>query len=360
MYRTHSLTAKIAIAALTTTVLTAAHAAEARDQIRVVGSSTVYPFTSAAAERFGQGGKFKTPIVESTGTGGGFKLFCSGEGETAPDINDASRPITAAEVETCKNNGVTKITEIPVGYDGIVLANAKGAAAFDLSKQQIFLALAREIPGKDGKLTKNTYQKWNEIDAKLPAQAIEVYGPPPTSGTRDAFVELVMEEGCKGFKEFAAAYPDDKERKKACTVLREDGKFVEAGEDDNLIVQKLVSNKNALGIFGYSFLEENRGKVQGSKVEGVSPTMENIETAAYKVSRSLYIYVKGEHIGKIPGIAEFAAEMTSDAAIGKDGYLVAKGLLPLHAKDLQVARERAGALQSMVAGGKAGALNTGR
>jgi len=318
----------------------------ARDQIRVVGSSTVYPFTTAAAEQFGQGGAFKTPIVESTGTGGGFKLFCAGEGESTPDINDASRPMTDSEKELCKANGITKVTEIPVGYDGIVLANAKGAYAFDLTKKQIFMALAKELPGKDGKMAANTYKKWSEIDPKLPAQEILVYGPPPTSGTRDAFSELVMEEGCKAFPEFAAKYSDEKERKKACVMLREDGPYVNAGEDDNMIIQKLVSDKNALGIFGYSYLEENRSKVQGSKVEGVAPTMEAIESNSYKVSRSLYIYVKGEHIGKVPGIVEFAGEMVSDAAIGKNGYLIAKGLLPLHEKDKKIAQDRAASLKT--------------
>lgn len=361
MSRTSFLASKLAIAALTTAVLVTAQAAEARDQIRIAGSSTVYPFTSAAAERFGQGGKFKTPIVESTGTGGGFKLFCSGVGESTPDISNASRAIKTSEVELCKSNGVNHIVEIPIGYDGLTIANAKGAHLFDLSKAQIFLALAREVPGADGKLVRNSYQKWSEIDAKLPAQAIEVYGPPPTSGTRDSFVELVMEEGCKEFKEFAAAYPDEKERKKACTMLREDGKFVEAGEDDNLIVQKLASNRNALGIFGYSFLDQNRGRVQGSKIAGIAPTTETVENGTYKVARSMFIYVKGEHLGKIPGLAEFVAEMTSEAAMGKDGYLIAKGLLPLHEKDLKLARERAASLQSMVAGGKsAGSLSTGR
>lgn len=319
--------------------------AAARDQIRVVGSSTVYPFTSAAAEQFGQSGKFKTPIVESTGTGGGFKLFCSGVGDTTPDINDASRPITAAEKEMCRTNGVTSVHEIAVGYDGIVFANAKGAPQLDLTKKQIFLALARQVP-KDGKLVVNNYQKWSDIDPKLPAQTIEVYGPPPTSGTRDAFVELVMETACKEFPEFAANISDEKERKKACGMLREDGKYVDAGEDDNIIVQKLVSNKNALGIFGYSFLEENRSKVQASKVEGVSPTLESIESATYKVSRSLYIYVKGDHFGKVPGLAEFANEMVSEAAIGANGYLTAKGLLPLHPGEKKKSQEIAAALKT--------------
>lgn len=327
-------------------VFTSAVAAEARDQIRAVGSSTVYPFTSAAAEQFGAEGKFKTPLVESTGTGGGFKLFCAGVGETHPDINNASRPITDSEKTLCKQNGVEKIVEVAIGYDGIVIANAKGAPTIDLTKKQLFAALARELPGKDGKLVANPNQKWSDIDAKLPAQTIEVYGPPPTSGTRDAFVELVMEEACKEFPEFATAIPDEKARKKACGVIREDGRYIDAGEDDNLIIQKLASNSNAVGIFGYSFLEENKAKVQGNKIGGVAPTMENIENQSYKISRSLFVYVKGDHMGKIPGISEFVNEMVGDAAIGPNGYLISKGLLPLHANDLAKARAAAASLKT--------------
>lgn len=331
--------------AMASTAIISSSPAFARDQIRAVGSSTVYPFVSAAAEQFGQGGKFKTPIVESTGTGGGFKLFCGGVGEDTPDISDASRHITDSEKETCQKNGVNKIIEVPIGYDGIVIANAKGAPEFDLSKKQIFMALARQLPDKDGKLVNNTYQKWNEIDPKLPAQNIEVYGPPPTSGTRDAFSELAMEEGCKSFPEFTKAYPDEKDRKKICGLLREDGKYIEAGEDDNMIVQKLVSDKSALGIFGYSYLEENKSKIQGSKIDGVGPTMENVETAKYKLSRSLYVYVKGDHLGKVRGISEFVNEIISEGAIGEDGYLTNKGLLPLHDKDKKLAHERAALLK---------------
>ena len=337
---------KLLIAAGAATLLAACGTqSTSRDQIRAVGSSTVFPFTSAAAEQFGQGGKFKTPIVESTGTGGGFKLFCAGEGEATPDISNASRPIKDTEKATCKTNGITKITEIPIGYDGIVIANAKGAKPINLTKAQIFLALASKVPTKDGTLVANTYKKWSEIDAALPAQNIEVYGPPPTSGTRDAFLEMVMEEGCKAYPEFAKAISDEKELKKTCTTLREDGGYIDAGEDDNVIVQKLMSNKAAFGIFGYSFLAENSSKVQGNSIDGITPTMESIENGKYKVSRSLFVYVKGEHIGKIPGIVEFIKELTSDAAIGKNGYLIAKGLLPLHANDLKTARERAASLK---------------
>lgn len=323
-----------------------ATSAQARDQIRIVGSSTVFPFTSAAAEQFGQGGKFKTPIVESTGTGGGFKLFCAGIGEANPDVTGASRPITESEKKTCNDNGVKAITEVPIGYDGIVIASAKGNKPLNLTKVQLFAALANKVVGKDGKIVNNPHKLWSDIDGTLPAQKIEVYGPPPTSGTRDAFVEMVMEEGCKVFKEFEAAYPDAKERKKVCSLMREDGGYIDAGEDDNVIVQKLVSNKNALGIFGYSFLAENQGKVQGNMVEGVAPTNEAIESGKYKVARSLYVYVKGEHIGKIPGIVEYVNELVSKQAIGPSGYLIAKGLLPLHDKDMKVAQERAASLKT--------------
>ncbi len=322
-----------------------AGSAQAREQIRVVGSSTVFPFTSAAAEQFGQGGKFKTPIVESTGTGGGFKLFCSGVGEATPDLTGASRPITDGEKETCKTNSVGTVTEIAIGYDGIVIANAKSNKPLNFTKKQIFLALAKQVPDASGALVPNTYKKWSEIDASLPAAAIEVYGPPPTSGTRDAFVEMVMDEGCKEFPEFSKAIPDDKERKKACGMMRDDGPFIEAGEDDNVIVQKLVSNKNALGIFGYSFLAENGGKVQGNSVDGVFPNSETIESGKYKVARSLFIYVKNAHLGKIPGIAEFAQHMVSNETVGSNGYLIAKGLLPLHTAELKKAQQNAASLK---------------
>jgi phosphate transport system substrate-binding protein len=291
------------------------------------------------------GGKFRTPIIEATGTGGGLKLFCSGVGEKTPDLANASRKITETEKENCKKNGVTNVVEVPVGYDGIVLANASGLTVFDLTKKQIFMALARELPNKDGKLVPNYYQHWNEIDPSLPNQKIEIYGPPPTSGTRDAFVELGMEEGCKAFPEFKTAYPDDKERKKRCHLMREDGGYIDAGEDDNMIVQKLVSNKNALGIFGFSFLEENQDKVQASKIAGVNPSMESIAGGDYKLSRSLSVYVKGDHVGKIAGIAEFMTELVSEGSIGSDGYLTTRGLLPLNEADKKMARERVASLK---------------
>lgn len=328
------------LTALATCVMTAAlaGAAQAREQIRIVGSSTVYPFTTTAAEQFGQDGAFKTPIVESTGTGGGFKLFCEGLGDTTPDITNASRPITDSEKALCAGNGVTDIVEVPIGYDGIVIAMKKGAPALSLTKKQIFLALAREVPGKNGRLTANPYKTWSDIDPSLPEAAIQVYGPPPTSGTRDAFVELVMEKACDALPEFKTAYSDVKARHKACHALREDGAYVDSGEDDNVIIQKLGSNADALGIFGYSYYDNSRAKIQALKVDGVLPELSTVESGTYGISRSLFVYVKKQHIGKVPGIAEFVRELTSESAIGQDGYNTARGLLPLGVKDRQAAR----------------------
>lgn len=300
----------------------------AREEIRAAGSSTVYPFVTIAAEEFGKNGKFKTPIVESTGTGGGFKLFCTGTGDDTSDLANASRSIKESEVELCKKNGVTAFTEIKIGYDGIVLTHSSKTSNYNLSRRDIFLALARQVP-QNGKMVNNFYTKWKEINPALPDAAIEVYGPPPTSGTRDAFVELVMDKGCDAVPEIVSTYPDEKERHKACGALREDGKFIEAGENDNLIVQKLAHNVSALGIFGYSYLEENSETIKGASVEGIEPTAENIHSGKYSISRPLFVYVKNAHIGKIPGIKEFITELTSDAALEENGYLAAKGLIPL-------------------------------
>jgi len=306
-------------------------AAQARDQIRIVGSSTVYPFVTVAAEKFGKGGKFKTPIVESTGTGGGFKLFCSGNGEDTPDITNASRRIKPDELVMCFKNNAKEISEVKIGYDGIVVANAKGAAQFNLTVNDLFLALARQVPSsKDAnKLVANPYKTWDQVNKALPKQKIEVYGPPPTSGTRDSFVELVMEAGCTNLPAYKKAFPDSNERKKACHLVREDGAYIDSGENDNLIVQKLKTNKNSVGIFGYSFLEENKSIVQGAKIGGVFPTHDTISNGSYIVSRPLYVYVKRSHIGKIPGIKEFINELTSDKAAAPFGYLEGRGLVPM-------------------------------
>ena len=298
-------------------------AAEARDQIRIVGSSTVFPFSTAVAEQFGKTSSFATPVVESTGSGGGMKLFCAGVGEDHPDMTNASRRMKKSEFETCTKNGID-ITEVKIGFDGIVIANSKAGPDMSLTLDQVFLALAKEV-AMNGKLVANPYKMWSDIDASLPKTRIEVLGPPPTSGTRDAFVEIAMEGGCKkvaGAKELGLA-------KKACHEIREDGAFIEAGENDNLIVQKLEANPDAFGIFGFSFLDQNSDKVKGAKVNGTSPEFEEIAAGNYPISRSLYFYVKQQHVGVIPGIKEFVAEFTSENAWGPDGYLVDKGLIPL-------------------------------
>ncbi|MEX2450977.1 MAG: PstS family phosphate ABC transporter substrate-binding protein [Rhodospirillales bacterium] len=318
----------VAVAALTAVAF--AGTAEARDQIRIVGSSTVYPFATVVAEQFGKTTKFKTPVIESTGSGGGLKLFCAGVGGSHPDITNSSRKIKSSEIKNCAKNGVTNITEVKVGYDGIVISNSKSAPVVNFTKKQIFLALANQVPGPDGKLVPNPYKKWSDIDKSLPDVRIEVLGPPPTSGTRDAFVELAMEGGCKTFKDIAALKKSDRKKYKAvCHGIREDGAFVEAGENDVLIVRKIEANPKAFGVFGYSFLDQNADKIQGSKINGVAPTFENISSGKYGVSRPLYFYVKNAHVGKIPGIENYLKEFTSEKAWGPDGYLTDKGLIPM-------------------------------
>ncbi|MDJ0950009.1 MAG: PstS family phosphate ABC transporter substrate-binding protein [Alphaproteobacteria bacterium] len=321
----------IALAVLATVAIAAQ--AQARDQIRIVGSSTVYPFATAVAEAFGKTTKFKTPVVESTGSGGGLKLFCAGAGVEHPDITNASRRIKKSEVEACAKNGVGNITEVKIGSDGIVIANSKSTEQLNLTLQQVFLALAKQVPEGNkagGKLVDNPNTMWSDIDPSLPKAKIEVLGPPPTSGTRDAFAELALEGGCKTFPELKAMKKTDKKAYKAiCHGVREDGAYVEAGENDNLIVQKLQANPAALGVFGFSFLDQNLDKIQGSKVGGVEPTFENIAAGDYPVSRALFFYVKNAHAESIPGIRDYLAEFTSEKAWGPDGYLAEKGLIPL-------------------------------
>jgi phosphate transport system substrate-binding protein len=311
------------------------YAASARDYISIVGSSTVYPFSTVVAEQFGKTSGFKTPKIESTGTGGGFKLFCAGVGVEHPDISNASRAIKKSEYETCQSNGVKEIIEVKSGYDGIVIANAKTAPALKLTRKDIFLALAKNVPDPSGaeKLVPNPYKTWQDVNAALPADKIEVLGPPPTSGTRDAFLELVMEEAAN---EFAFIKAMDKDAYKAAAhTIREDGAYVEAGENDNLIVQKLQANPKALGIFGFSFLDQNTDVIQGSYIDGVQPTFEAIADGSYPVSRPLFFYVKKAHVGVIPGIQEFLNEFTAESTWGADGYLSDKGLIPMPDKERQ-------------------------
>ena len=330
--------------------LTAGSALSAsRNNISIVGSSTVYPFATVVAERFGKATRFKTPKIESIGSGGGMKLFCAGVGVKHPDIANASRRIKKSEYDKCQKNGVKGIVEVKIGYDGIALANSVQAPRFHLSRKDIFLALAKQVPDpkapESGRLIPNPYHSWKQVNPKLPDYTIEVLGPPPTSGTRDAFAELAMEGGCKTFgwiKQLKTAAKQakkngDKARAKAlknrykalCHGIREDGKYIEAGENDNLIVQKLAANPKALGVFGYSYLEQNEDKIQGSVIDGVAPEFELIAEGKYPVSRPLYFYVKAAHVGKVPGIREFLSEFTSERAWGDEGYLVDKGLIPM-------------------------------
>ena len=324
----------IALASTVITLSAASTTAQARDTISIVGSSTVFPFATAVAERFGKNTSFKTPVVESTGSGGGLKLFCAGTGIKTPDITNASRRIKRSEVELCAKNGVKDIVEIKVGFDGIVLANSIKATNIELSLKDIFMALAKNVPDGAGKTKPNPNTMWSDVNRALPAIKIEVLGPPPTSGTRDAFVELAMEGGCKKIDWVKALKKTDKKAYKTlCHTIREDGAFVEAGENDNLIVQKLAANPSAFGIFGYSFLEQNLDKVQGSVVGGKRPTFENIAGGDYPISRSLFFYVKKANIDKVAGIKEYLAEFTSEEAMGEDGYLADKGLIPMQAEE---------------------------
>jgi phosphate transport system substrate-binding protein len=319
-------------AAIAAASVTNVNADSARDYISIVGSSTVYPFATVVVEQFGKTTKYKTPKVESTGSGGGLKLFCAGVGVQHPDITNASRRIKKSEYETCQKNGVKDIVEVKIGYDGIAVANSKKAQQMNLSLKDIFLALAKEVPDPKGgeKLVANPYKTWKQVNADLPDVAIEVLGPPPTSGTRDAFAELAMEGGCKTFDWIKAMKKSDKKAyKKVCHTVREDGAYIEAGENDNLIVQKLESNPKALGVFGFSFLDQNMDKIQGSSINGKKPEFESIADGSYPISRPLYFYVKKAHVAVIPGMKEYLAEFTADKAWGDDGYLSDRGLIPM-------------------------------
>jgi len=355
-------TGLIALVAMTSSM--AAGTAMARDYINIVGSSTVYPFATVVAEQFGKTSKYKTPKIESTGSGGGLKLFCSGIGLQHPDITNASRRIKKSEQDKCAKNGIKDIVEIKIGYDGIAIANSKKAPLFELTRKEIFMALAKDVPDASGKLAPNPYKTWNQINPDLPNTKIEVLGPPPTSGTRDAFAELAMGGGAKKFADLKklrglkagkadeikatmsklgiplSAYEASKKKKgkapkgkdmfKAVAyAVREDGVYIEAGENDNLIVQKLEANPNALGIFGYSFLDQNADKVQGARIEGIAPEFDSISDGSYLVSRPLFFYVKKAHVGKVPGIEDYLAEFTSGKAWGDEGYLADKGMIPM-------------------------------
>jgi phosphate transport system substrate-binding protein len=317
-----------------------------RSQIRIVGSSTIYPFATAVAEQFARNNPgFKAPIIESTGTGGGMKLFCAGVGTQHPDIENASRRIKKSEYEDCQKNGVSQVIEIPIGIDGLALIESAGSPQFSLTQADVYRALAANPFGKP-----NTAKTWKDVNATLPAIPIRVYGPPPTSGTRDAFAELILEKGCESDPAMKALKQSDKDKAKdICTKIREDGAYIEGGENDNLLVQKVSANEGTVGVMGYSFLEENAGKVRGIPLGGVAPTAATIASFEYPGARPLFIYVKGDHLSAIPGIREYVGEFAKGWA--PNGYLTRRGLIASPADKLAVANQAAKELKPMSAAG---------
>ncbi|HEV2078576.1 MAG TPA: PstS family phosphate ABC transporter substrate-binding protein [Allosphingosinicella sp.] len=314
----------------------------ARSQIRIVGSSTVYPFSSAVAEQFVRNNPgMKAPIIESTGTGAGLKLFCAGVGTQHPDMANASRRIKKSEFEDCRKNGVNQIIELPVGIDGLALIEGKSKPQFSLTPADVYKALAATPFGKP-----NTAKTWKDVSPALPAVPIQVYGPPPTSGTRDAFAELIMEKGCESDPAMKALKESDKDKhKEVCTKVREDGAYIEATENDNLMVQKVAGNPGSIGILGYSFLEENADKVRGIPLSGVNPTSQTISSFEYPGARPLFVYVKGEHLAAIPGIREYIAEFAK--GWGQGGYLTRRGLIASPADQMATANQTAKELKPM-------------
>ena len=367
---------KVLSVMVATAAFAAVSTAEARDTIRIVGSSTVFPFSTTVAEQFGNKTEFAAPVVESTGSGGGMKLFCAGVGTDHPDITNASRRIKKSEFEDCTSAGI-EMTEVQIGSDGIVIANTKDSDQMILTLAQVFKAFAKDVY-VGGKLVANPYKKWSDIDASLPNSNIEAFGPPPTSGTRDAFSEIAMEQGAKKVAELKALreIKDEAEAKaaaealgasKGCVdtaaakggkkafaciahTLREDGAWIDAGENDNAIVQTLVQNPTAVGIFGFSFLDQNSDKIQGASIDGIAPTFDAIASGDSPVARKLYFYIKKQHVGVVPGIQEYANEFVSNEAIGMEGYAVEKGLIPLPAEELAAMQARVANLTALTAG----------
>ena len=343
----YTLTSALALVTAGTLV---AGQASARAQIRIVGSSTVYPFTTAVAEQVGKTAGIKTPVVESTGTGGGMKLFCAGVGVQHPDATNASRRMKKGEFADCQKNGVKDVVEINVGFDGLTVAQSKQGTPLKITLAQLLLAVAKEVPGADGKLVANPNKNWSDIDKSLPNIKIEILGPPPTSGTRDSFHELLLEKGAEQIPALAALKKSDsKAFDKVWKTLREDGAYVEAGENDNVIVAKLETNKNAFGVFGYSFLEENAAKLRGVPLDGVAPEFENITSGKYPGARRMYVYVKKAHVGVVPGIDKFVAEYVSPRALGESGYLAKKGLVTLPKNELEAVRKSVTGMSPMSA-----------
>lgn len=314
-----------------------------RNVVRIVGSSTVFPFTTAVAESFGARTNFPTPVVESTGTGGGMQLFCSGVGIDRPDLTGASRRMMPSEYEMCQSNGVRDIVELPIGFDGIVISNVSTGPQLDISRGQIWRALAATVPAEDCTMIDNPNESWSDIDASLPELRIEVFGPPPTSGTRDAFVELGMEAGA----EEIAAETGCEISGEAAARIREDGAWIDSGENDNAIVQTLVNTPTAYGVFGYSFLAQNGDRIQAARVDGVAPEFDAIASGDYPISRSMFVYAKAQHVGVVPGIQEYLQEFASDEAWGEFGYLTDRGLIPLPEARRAELVERVNSLETM-------------
>jgi phosphate transport system substrate-binding protein len=325
---------------------------EARGTVSIVGSSTVFPFSAVVAEEFGRGSA-KTPVVEATGSGGGAKLFCSGIGLEYPDITNSSRRMKKSEYDDCQSNGID-MTEVVIGFDGIVVANANSGPKLNLTIDNVFKAVAAKVPGPNAtddncKLINNPYTSWSQIDSSLPNIEIEILGPPPTSGTRDAFAELAMEGGAENIPCLSTLKKEDKEIWKAVVYgVREDGAWIDAGENDNLMVSKLNTNPDAVGVFGFSFLDQNSDSIKGAIINNIEPTFENIAGGDYKISRSLFFYIKHAHVGVVPGIQEYAQEFTTEDAFGEDGYLVDKGLIPLPDEDRAKYREATKTLPKLV------------
>lgn len=320
----------------------------ARAGIWSAGSSTVFPFATRVAETFARASGGAAPRVESLGTGGGIQAFCQGVGPTTPDIANASRPMKASEFDLCQKNGVTEIVELKVGFDGIVIATARSGNSFNFELNDLYEGLAKEVPGADGQFVANPAKTWNQVNAGLPNQRIQVYGPPPTSGTRDAFLELGMTPGAKLVPAAAALAESDEDRFEAIAhTLREDGAWIDSGENDNAIVQTLTRTPGSLGVFGFSFLEQNLDTVKAETIDGVEPNADTIASGAYPLSRSLYIYVKKAHVGVTPGLQQFVQEFLSEGAAGRGGYLQDRGLIPLPQDQLAAQRAVASAMTPM-------------
>ena len=336
-------------AVMALTVVACGQAGGQRNGIWAAGSSTVFPFATRVAENFGRNNpEGAPPRVEALGTGGGIQAFCQGLGPSTPDIANASRPMKQSEFDKCAANGVTEIVELKIGYDGIVVATARNGASFDFQLDDLYEGLAKEAPGPNGTFVPNPARTWSDINPALPNQRIQVYGPPPTSGTRDAFLELGMTPGAKLIPAVAAVEEQDTDRFEALAhTVREDGAWVDSGENDNAILQTLTRTPGSLGVFGYSFLEQNMDTVKAETIDGVYPTPENISNGTYRLARSLYIYVKKAHIGVTPGLQEFLIEFTSEAAVGQGGYLQDRGLVPLPEPELVQQRAIATALTPM-------------